>query len=342
MFRSNDPDTTYSEAKRNRMPMQSIVLIACFLGAVVFFVFIMIYTSTYTPPASPSSKATYPGAVELIIDPEVPLAAKIPGTLNARDVLGYTDAGSNLIVHMSATDINRGNLLLVNYENVYDIPDDIDLVKVVDTEVTSIAVQTKDFRLLRPVIEPLDEMMAAFIAETGNDAVTLISAFRTYETQRIILEGRRCSYTALPGYSEHHTGLVIDFGINDGSEYSEFTGTGSTAWFKQHSYKYGFIYRFPAHKSHITNIPNEPWHFRYVGLPHSFIMYHNNWALEEYIEVLREYTFERPFKAGYDGVGYEIYFTTDSNVPIPYNSQFEISGNNIDGFIVTLTHPTPP
>ena len=65
----------------------------------------------------------------------------------------------------------------------------------------------------------------------------------------------------LPGYSEHQTGLAIDFS-NEGHPDDN---QKIWQWLKENSYKYGFILRYPNGKEDITKITYEPWHFRYVG-----------------------------------------------------------------------------
>ena len=190
-------------------------------------------------------------------------------------------------------------------------------------------------------------MMADFIAEYGYNTVAVISGFRSFEAQQKVLDGyisrvgerEALRWASRPGHSEHHTGLAVDFGVYSGGTQSTFDGTGITAWFKRNSYKYGFIHRYAQNKTRITGTAYEPWHFRYVGLPHSYIMHENDWCFEEYIELLRGHTFEEPFEAEYDGVTYSIYFTTDTDVQLPLGSIFEISGNNVDGFIVTAYRP---
>ena len=64
-------------------------------------------------------------------------------------------------------------------------------------------------------------------------------------------------------------------------------------------------------------------------------MFENEWCLEEYIEKLRDYTMEEPFEFESGDTTYMIYFVEGTEVTIPLNSVFDISGNNIDGFIVT-------
>lgn len=80
------------------------------------------------------------------------------------------------------------------------------------------------------------------------------------------------TYVAVPGYSEHHTGLALDlYFIIDGKlvyenedlvQYPEI-------WEAIHKKlpKYGFILRFPEGKENITGVSYEPWHIRYVGSP---------------------------------------------------------------------------
>ncbi|MDN6909595.1 hypothetical protein EXW21_16600, partial [Enterococcus faecium] len=42
--------------------------------------------------------------------------------------------------------------------------------------------------------------------------------------------------------------------------------------------------RYPEDKTELTGIQYEPWHIRYVGLPHSAIMKEKNFVLEEYMD----------------------------------------------------------
>ena len=69
-------------------------------------------------------------------------------------------------------------------------------------------------------------------------------------------------------------------------------------------------------------------------------------CLEEYIDLIREHPYERlndhlEFTDD-NGKEYEVYFvkSDDGNekttVPVPTGVRYEISGNNVDGFIVTV------
>jgi len=250
-----------------------------------------------------------------------------------------------ITIELEEREIRMGYLLLVNHDHEYSIPFDIDLVRIADYITTPFRVQANDPRLHRSIIDPLDEMMADFRTATGNRTVAIRSAFRTYPRQQEVLNnwirqvGRReaLRYAALPRHSEHHTGLAFDFGNLTGEAMTGFTGTGNSAWFRRNSYRYGFILRYQQSKTHITQTANEPWHYRFVGLPHSALIYEKNWCLEEFIENIREYTYEEPMEFEYDGVLYGIFFAEGTSVRIPINTEFDISGNNIDGFIITIT-----
>ncbi len=83
-----------------------------------------------------------------------------------------------------------------------------------------------------------------------------------------------------PGTSEHHTGLAFDITVKG----EQFSNTPQSTWLAKHCWEYGFIIRYPADKTAITRISYEPWHIRYVGTEHSFIMRDENLCLEEYID----------------------------------------------------------
>ena len=89
------------------------------------------------------------------------------------------------------------------------------------------------------------------------------------------------TYSARPGFSEHHTGLAIDID-NIKTSYTDFDKTKEFIWMQENAYKYGFILRYPEDKVDITGYIYEPWHYRYVGVEAAKYIYENNMTLEEY------------------------------------------------------------
>lgn len=96
-------------------------------------------------------------------------------------------------------------------------------------------------------------------------------------------------YVAVPGYSEHHTGLAIDVCLEKDGKliYDNDEMKKEKEIFKKiHSKlaKYGFILRYPEGKKNITGYDYEPWHFRYIN--DSKIakeIMDNNLTFEEYL-----------------------------------------------------------
>lgn len=107
-------------------------------------------------------------------------------------------------------------------------------------------------------------------AEKQNLHMIANSSYRSYQEQKDIYDlyekkygGQYAKeYAALPGFSEHQTGYVIDIANKN---HQIFDGTGEFQWLKKNAYKYGFILRYPQDKEKITGYAYESWHYRYVG-----------------------------------------------------------------------------
>ena len=243
-------------------------------------------------------------------------------------------------------DIHRGDLVLVSQDAPYQFLEDLDLICLCDVDHDSYQVKNEDVQLARQIAAPLNELMDDFYGIYHNDAVMVISGHRTYDYQQGLLnneieeqgEVEAYNWVAVPGHSEHHTGLAFDVCLHDG-ERGEYDGTGEFAWINQNAYRYGFIVRYQADKAAITGISHEPWHFRYVGIPHAYVMEQKGFCYEEYVDFVREYCYgETHLLVTYGGRRWEIYYTQDTEVPVPRDKGYSISGNNVDGFIVTAAY----
>lgn len=129
--------------------------------------------------------------------------------------------------------------------------------------------------------------------------IVVTDAFRTKEKQQQIWDETikekgeifTKKYVAKPGCSEHELGLAVDIGLaeatNDYIKPSFLEGPVVERFLKEMG-RFGFILRYPEGKEAVTGISYEPWHFRYVGTPHSQIMEQQEWVLEEYIDFLEE------------------------------------------------------
>lgn len=121
-----------------------------------------------------------------------------------------------------------------------------------------------------------------------------VSGYRSYKRQTAVFQAevnakgkdKAVEAVALPGQSEHQTGLAMD--ISAGSvNYTltqAFEDTDEGKWLRDNAHKFGFILRYPKGKENITKYKYEPWHFRYVGKESAKTIYENNWTLEEFFQ----------------------------------------------------------
>ena len=90
---------------------------------------------------------------------------------------------------------------------------------------------------------------------------------------------------AVPGYSEHNSGLAADIVTPKHQNLDEAFGkTDAAKWLFEHAPEYGFILRYPENKQAITGIIYEPWHYRYVGVENAKAITASGLCLEEYLD----------------------------------------------------------
>ncbi len=138
---------------------------------------------------------------------------------------------------------------------------------------------------------------------------------------------------------EFSTGRLLDISLSiDGKTYRISDYDEVFEWLSTNASKYGFEMREPE-RTHYC--------FRYVGVPHASYMKENSLTLGSYLELLRT-SYEvvddagntLPVK-GEGGARYEIYYVKSTggdmaSVPILKGAtSYEISGDNMGGFIVT-------
>jgi len=253
-------------------------------------------------------------------------------------------------LQMTDKDIHRGELILVNNKNSYIFPETEELVYVHEKKSGSYSVQDYGQRLKPQALEALNRMLDDFRLCFKDAGVNIISTYRTYEFQEQLMQKytqqmraqEAAKWCAQPGGSEHHTGLAVDLGVLSDGVPLEFDGQGDYSWIARNCDIYGFIVRYTADKTEITGFYDEPWHLRYVGTPHAALMKKHGFCLEEYIDWLKKYPWEgEHLRCGGERGIYEIYYVAANSsgltqIPTPLNGEYTVSGNNTDGFIVTI------
>lgn len=240
------------------------------------------------------------------------------------------------IVSLSQQNIYTGSLILVNAAYGYRKPEHDDLVT--DT----VPLNRRAATLLRQLIQTLG----------GWEKIVPVSGWRSTAEQQSIWDNSMVengesftrTFVALPGHSEHETGLAIDLALNAGHIdfiCPSFPYDGICQKFRSLAASYGFVERYPAGKEHVTGIGHEPWHFRYVGVPHAFIMTEHGFVLEEYLDFLREYPFaSRPLRYQNHGLDISVSYQMAAEegctlLRLDDSKPYSVSGNNMDGFIIT-------
>lgn len=237
-------------------------------------------------------------------------------------------------------DIYKGNLILVNASHpILSVMVD-DLVPA-DPRYPDVCLKRDAANVLQLIEEKI----------SSGSAIVPVSGYRSNAEQTDIYQNSlkengaefTKKYVALPKCSEHQTGLAIDLALNKPDIdfiCPDFPYDGICQEFRKAAFEYGFIERYPQDKAHITGICHEPWHFRYVGYPHSKIMAGYDLTLEEYIDFVRQYDIsERLVFSGKCGSA-EVFFVPSAGemtaIEFYESDVFQVSGNNVDGFIVTV------
>ena len=138
----------------------------------------------------------------------------------------------------------------------------------------------------------------------GYGHIVITSGYRDYAYQQILfntylgneqtkhpdwtLEQCRAevlTYSALPGESEHQTGLCVDL-ISTKNPVLDvtFADDPAYAWLVENAHNFGFILRYPEGDEDVTGYSYEPWHYRFVGVETAAKIYKKGITLEEYLK----------------------------------------------------------
>lgn len=211
------------------------------------------------------------------------------------------------------------SLMLINSK--YTIPDDFEpeLVPMGDKQIHACIVDAFS-------------ALSEYIYHSYGEELRVSSAYRSAEHQEDVISTSKDDVAAQLGASEHQAGLAVDVGM-EGYGGRSFLKTAAGRYINTHSYEFGFIIRYPLLKSDVTGITYEPWHIRFVGIPHAEILYKSGMVLEEYIESLRIGTYY-----AYGEYLFSRQRTNAIEIPLDYESCV-LSYDNTGYCIVTLKCP---
>lgn len=179
--------------------------------------------------------------------------------------------------------------VLVNKQ--YALPEDYAPDDLVTVNVPTV-LENPEIRQLREVAsEALTDMFAA--AEEDGIILYARSGYRSYQTQVELFnnyvsnhgEEAANRYSALPGESEHQTGLAMDV-TSESVNYQLTEAFGETPegqWVEENAHDFGYIIRYPEGEEEVTGYQYEPWHLRYLGEELAVDIAESGLTYEEYL-----------------------------------------------------------
>lgn len=334
---SSSPIRTYK--KQNKPdPLRTVLVLlmtVVIIAAIIIFITSLTGTGMFSDrkPSDKGEQTTPESTTPEVTTPEIPVDP---------NAVQYTT------VNKTAEQIGRGDLLLINKDHLYKFTEGALLEDIYKVS-PYFEVNGSKYQLKYSTVAQFKLLAQAFYNSVGKTHKLLImDAYRDFDTQNGYHQSDPTG--AVPaGASDYHSGSTVNLKTWNVEEakVESFSSENGSNWLKQHAYEYGFVFR-SAGKGDIVGY-DIAWQLRYVGVPHSEYMYVNNLCLEEYLSLLS--TNHRYVEGGknnlviecIDGNVYEVYYaegTTEAGVetriPVPSNKRYDISGDNMSGFIVTV------
>ncbi len=186
-----------------------------------------------------------------------------------------------------------------------------------------------DLTVNEAVVTAMNLMGTAYQSAVGAANLMVYSTTEPYNVQGSLYPD------ALP---DRATGYCVDLCIlNADGSISKMDVQNE--WLASNAYLYGFVFSYTDNDSAETGVAAAPYHLRYVGPVHAGIMHQENLSLMDYEAYIKNHTLDVPLYYTYGETTYTVYYvpaesgTTD--VPVPLDTAYEVSGNNTDGFVVT-------
>lgn len=238
-------------------------------------------------------------------------------------------------------DTQKGILVLIDNDHHYAFTDTLGFIDIRDNRPVNAAnmklyqMNAWTMHLRTDAFSAMNELITKHYANAEGQDILLAYAYRSFDEQKLLYEANPNS-AAAPGASDYHSGYSFALQPLNGK-------TDTFNAMLQDLHEYGIIQRYPASKADITGINYDLNHYRFVGIPHAYIMNEYDYCLEQYLDYVKGHPFDgEHIKFSTDSSdAYEIYYVAASTegmtrVPVPQNEEYTISGDNMGGFIVCV------
>lgn len=257
-----------------------------------------------------------------------------------------TEAGSAgyATISKNSDDIHTGDLILANSAHPVDFDTDaieegtsadvnfVTIKSILDTKSSPKHYMAADWEvgLDRTAALAMDAWFEGFYSATGNTDIRMIGGYR-------------------PESEDHdfHTGRTLTIGIYPETGSSNFySPEGDYAWLADHAAEYGFVQRYPEGKEDYFDdsvTSRKTATYRYVGIAPATYMTAHELCLEEFLNEIKNYSIDSMLQITAGSAQYGMYYIPASNsggdtsFSVPSGDKsYTISGNNMDGFIITV------
>ncbi|MDE6707049.1 MAG: D-alanyl-D-alanine carboxypeptidase family protein [Oscillospiraceae bacterium] len=221
---------------------------------------------------------------------------------------------------------STGNLLQL--DNYHEFTGTVNMLTGFEQKNDKYRLRNMTLQVQAPVVNAMNELAEAYYQFSGRADLMIYSTTEIYASEGSLYPD------ILPDRS---TGYCIDLAfLNDDGSISKIT-SANNGWLLENAYRFGFIFSYTESNQDTTGIVSAPYHLRYVGKVHANLMQTNHMDLNAYLNALQFYTIGNRYV--YELQNASIYYVKAetsgmTNVPVPDGKNYDISGNNIDGYII--------
>ncbi len=258
-------------------------------------------------------------------------------------------------ISLPSASVVSGTLLTIDEEHSYryditslrptsDIPSSASLLKeqnlirLYGKKSQNYLLAASNIFLKEDAFQPWEDLMAAFVADTGKKSVQVVSAY-VYSGEASLNSSFVTGYSLAINLYENSANYSL------ASSEKTVTVNGKTMtcldWFQDNCAQYGFLYT-GLEGSQAKTLAT----FRFVGVPHALAMQRLDYVdTKEYSDFLRHYQSLHTVADFESGITWNIdFYPADREKPltvitIPKGAVYTVSGNNVDGFVVAYYIP---
>ena len=189
-------------------------------------------------------------------------------------------------------------------------------------------VRFSELETLPCVVDAMDKLAAGYLAATGQHDLLIYSTTSACSANGSIYPDELPDRA--PGYA-----VDLAYLNEEGNIVPMYT---RDIWLENNAYRYGFVFSYTEADEEATGFPDAPYHLRFVGKVHAGLMQELGLTLAAYQEELQKHSTDDPLLYESDDQTYSVYYVPKSlgktDVPVPKNGNYEISGDNDTGFVV--------